>query len=354
MEYIIFILLVPVIVLIIIVAGVVSLFNNRNSNINHMDPNQTNNVKPKVGAKDFCLNLGSFIALYTLLASLLNLLFTVIDKAYPQITSGYNYYDGSSSISWPVSILIVFSPIFLLLMYFLEREYRTEPEKQNNIVHRGLTYVTLFVSALIIVGDLVTVVYYFVDGQELTTGFLLKVLVLLVVASSMFVYYISDLRNKLTKKYRIIWRFISGFIILGSIIWGFAVLGSPRTQQLLKYDQEKVSDLQMINNDVQDYYRTKNDLPAVLENLDGAPLNGYPMYGPLPKDPQSQKSYEYQHTGSTTYNLCAEFNKASQDVNNLYGDSSLYHPAGHYCFSESVTPNPINRGGAPIPVVQPQ
>ena len=111
-----YLLLVPIIVVIIIIVGVVALFNNRNSNINNMDLNQ---VKSKVSAKDFCLNLGAFIALYTLLARLLNLLFTIIDKAYPQITSGYNYYE-SSSISWPVSILVVFFPIFLLLMYFLE------------------------------------------------------------------------------------------------------------------------------------------------------------------------------------------------------------------------------------------
>ena len=46
--------------------------------------------------------------------------------------------------------------------------------------------------------DLITILYYFIDGQELTTGFVLKVLVLFVVASSIFVYFISDLRGKLT------------------------------------------------------------------------------------------------------------------------------------------------------------
>ncbi|MBI3888182.1 hypothetical protein HY311_00095 [Candidatus Nomurabacteria bacterium] len=336
MEYIIYLFLVPVVVLVIVVVGVVALFTNRNSNISSMETNQ---AKPKISAKDFCLNLGAFIALYTLVASLLDLLFTIIDKAYPQIISGYNYYSGSSPISWPVSILIVFFPIFILLMYFLEREYKTDPDKQNNVVHRGLTYITLFVSGLVIVGDLVTVVYYFIDGQELTTGFLLKVLVLLVVASSMFVYYISYLRNKLTAKSRIFWRALAGVIVIGSIIWAFAVLGSPRTQQLIKYDQQRVSDLQNINYQVQNYYQTKGSLPGLISDLSSS--NNYYV---VPVDPQTKASYEYNLIGQSAkaYSLCATFNKDSKAQNGgtiytLYDSNSTWaHPAGHYCFTETI------------------
>ncbi|HEV7424507.1 MAG TPA: DUF5671 domain-containing protein, partial [Candidatus Paceibacterota bacterium] len=192
-------LLVPLIIFIFIIVGIVVFFINRNRNTNNMDPNQT---KSRGSAKDFFLNLGAFIALYTLVGSLLGLLFTIINTAYPQIVNGYNY-NGSSSISWPVATLVVFFPIFILLMWFLEREYRGEPEMQSSLAHRGLTYVTLFISGLVIAGDLITVVYYFIDGQELTTGFLLKVLVLFIIASSIFVYYISDLRGKLTKSRRV-------------------------------------------------------------------------------------------------------------------------------------------------------
>ena len=352
MDYIVYIFLVPVLVLVVIIIGIVALFTNRNSHANNMESNQ---MSPKTSAKDFCLNLGAFIALYTLIASLLNLLFTIIEKAYPKITDTSNYYSSSSSsISWPVSILIVFFPIFILLMYFLEREYRTEPEKQNNSVHRGLTYITLFVSAIVIVGDLITVVYYFIDGQELTTGFLLKVLVLLVVACSIFVYYISDLRGKLTSKSRIFWRVFAGVIILGSIVWGFAVLGSPRTQQLIKYDQQKVSDLQNMNNQVTYFYQTKNKLPDTL--LDLSVSNYYFTQA----DSQTGKKYEYNKTGDMSYELCAVFNKDSKDENNSTypiaypnnGTTSWTHPAGRYCFAETVTLNPNNYPKSiPVPAV---
>jgi hypothetical protein len=336
-------LLVPLAVLVIIVVGIVSFFNNRNQN--NMDPNQ---IKSKESAKDVLLNLGAFIGLYTLITSLISLLFTVIDSAYPQITLGYDYsISASQSISWPVSVLIVFFPIFIILMWFLERQYRGEPDKQNSLAHKFLSYTTLFISGLVIAGDLVTVVYYFVDGQELTTGFLLKVLVLLVVASSLFIYFVSDLRGKLTIKSRIFWRVLAGVIILGSIIWGFSVLGSPRTQQLLKYDEQKVTDIENLYGQVENYYQIHATLPVSLSDV------GY--YTVL-TDPQSKQPYEYIKTNETQYQLCAEFNKASSDTNNLQEPSaSLYggqanwnHPAGHFCFTESV-----NSTATQVPVMQP-
>jgi hypothetical protein len=100
-------------------------------------------------AKDFFINLGAIVGLYTVVYSLVDLLFTVINKAYPQISNGYDYA-VSQSISWPVSILIIFFPIFILLMWLLEKEYKKFPEKQNAGVHRWLTYITLFISGLVI------------------------------------------------------------------------------------------------------------------------------------------------------------------------------------------------------------
>ena len=350
LPYMFLILVVPLIILVVLVVVIVAFINNRN-NTNNMDPNQ---IRPRGSAKDFFLNLGAFIALYVLLGNLLNLLFTVINTAYPKVTNGYNYF-GSSSISWPVATLVILLPVFILLMWFLEKEYRIEPEMQNSLIHRGLTYITLFVSGCIVVGDLVTVVYYFIDGQELTTGFLLKVLVLFVVFFSIFIYYISDLRRKLTKSSRIVWRIIAGVIVIGSIIWGFSVLGSPSTQRLIKYDEQKISDLQNINNQIISYYSNKGVLPKTIEEM----ANG--NYYVIQTDSQTQKPYEYKKINETTYNLCAEFNKASNNekingkmltapIRNPYGTISWVHEAGRHCFSQTINPNIYSypKGGVPV------
>lgn len=311
-----------------------------------MEPTQ----KPKGNAKDFFINLGAIVALYTVVISLVNLLFTIIDSVYPKITADY-YYGGSSSISWPVAILLIFFPIFITLMWLMAKQYAVEPERKEAGIHKWLTYITLFVSGIAMAGDLITVIYYFINGENLTTGFLLKVLVLLIITFAVFMYYISDIRGKLTSKSRKIWRIVALVVVLGSIVWGFIVLGSPQTQRLLKYDDQKVNDLMSINNEIVNYYSTKGALPKTLADL----ANGN-YYIPT-VDSQSQKPYEYEKTSNITYNLCAEFNKSSPEATqpNIYarpiGYTSWTHPAGGYCFKETINPNNYIKGmPAAIPV----
>ncbi|MBA3733054.1 hypothetical protein H0W91_01625 [Patescibacteria group bacterium] len=341
------IMIIPIAIVIFIVLIISVVINN---NSNNMDSNK------KLNAKDFFLNIGSIIALYTLVYSLVNLLFTVINTKFPQINS-YNYL-GSQSISFPVATLIIFFPIFILLMWLLERSYIVEPEKQTIGIHRWLTYLTLFIAGLVLAGDLITVLYYFIDGQELGAGFLLKVLVLLVISSAIFGYYLSDIRGTLTSKSRKIWRIVAGVIVIGSIAWGFSVLGSPRTQQLYKYDLQKVSDLQNISNQLNSYYYNTGTLPQSF----GVMSNGFSL--PNFADPQTKKPYEYKIDSNNTYELCAEFNKSSKadEINNKpYMIAPAYpggngildwsHPAGHFCFngkvSQAMRGEPTNKSGFP-------
>ncbi|MFA5888785.1 MAG: DUF5671 domain-containing protein [Candidatus Paceibacterota bacterium] len=296
----------------------------------------------KPTAKDFFLNLGAIIALGVFVGNLISLLFTVINKAYP-ITTGYNYY-SSYSISFPVATLIIVFPLYILFMWLLERDYSVYPEQKRGFVRRWLTFITLFVSGGTLIGDLVTVLYYFIDGQEMTAGFIMKILSILVISLAIFFYYTYDLLGKSNNTSRKIWVGASVLVILLSIVWGFSVLGSPRTQRLLKYDEQKVNDLASISNKINTYYSQKGDLPVVLADT------GLDYYVPE-VDSQSQKPYEYTKTGNTTYNICAEFNKASTEGNQRYKYpsylSTWQHPAGRYCFNKTINPNLYSE---PIPV----
>lgn len=292
----------------------------------------------KINAKDLFLNLGAFVALYTVVISLINLLFTVIDKAYPQ-TTYFGYY-SSANISWPVAVLVIFFPILILLYWFLEKEYALDPERQKVGVHKWLSYLTLFFSGLALAGDLVTVLYYFLNGDDLTTAFLLKVFVVLIIASAIFAYFISDIRGKLSSQKRMFWRVVAGVMVVASIAWGFYVLGSPQTQRLYKYDDQKVMDLQSINSYVQSFYSLKGALPATLDDI--AKL----QYTQMPLDKQSNVQYEYHLVAQSakSYQLCATFNKPSQDQGNstspyMDGGVSWKHEAGHKCFDLTI---PLN------------
>ena len=291
-------------------------------------------TKPKISVKDFFLNLGATISLYTVVITLVMLLFTIINVAYPQVVNGYV---GSSSISWPVAILFVFTPVLILLMWLLERQYKLEPERKTTGIHKWIMYATLFLAGLAMAGDLITVLYYFIDGQELNKAFLLKCLALLIVSSGLFGYYISDIREKLTHGTRIIWRAIAVLAVIGAISWGFSVLGTPQTQRLYKYDDNKVSDLMNIDSAIQNYYGVNNLLPKNFDEL--ATLNYYINR----VDSQSQKEYEYVVKSKLSYELCADFNKEINNKTNVavsypYGGPSWTHPAGRYCFVRAVNP----------------
>ncbi len=306
--------------------------------------------QPRSHAKDVFLNLGAMVTLYASAAALLNLLFTVINKAYPAINAySYGYY-SASSISFPVATLIIVFPIYILVMWLLEKD-----TSQNvSVIRKWLSYITLFVSGGLIIGDLVAVVYQFLDGQDLTTGFLLKVLSILIVFTAVFAYYITDVRNKMTPGISKISAIAASLLVLLAIVIGFSVIGSPLTQRLIKQDQMKVSDLQNISNQVKEYYRTSAKLPATLSEVTSVYSYGLPT-----TDRESGVPYTYRVIDTTTFELCATFNKNSENTQESsptylrapgYDDYGVWsrYKVGESCFKQAVLPE--NTGDMRKPV----
>ncbi|MEK7461739.1 MAG: DUF5671 domain-containing protein [Patescibacteria group bacterium] len=299
-------------------------------------------MNTKITAKDFFLHIALIAILYTGTVALLNILFRVINVAFPQVNQ-YSYYD-STSISLPVATLIVVFPLFLFLTNFVRKGYAEDPSRKDYPVRKWLIYITIFLAGGVLAGDLVTLIYYFLDGQEMTTAFLLKILSVLVVAGCVFGYYMDDLRDRLTGSRRNIWRVVAVILVVGSIVAGFSVLGTPQNQRMLRYDVQKVSDLQSIQWQIVNYWQQKGVLPASLEDLQD-PISGFVV----PVDPQTRDSYEYKKTGNLAFNLCAEFNKISQDVSGsatrvVYPEpmgksgESWQHEAGRQCFTRTIDP----------------
>ena len=69
------------------------------------------------------------------------------------------------------------------------------PGKRLSAVRRWLTYLTLFIAACVLVGDLITLVHAFLSG-ELTLRFALKVGVVALIAGGIFGWYLWDLRQE--------------------------------------------------------------------------------------------------------------------------------------------------------------
>lgn len=293
--------------------------------------------KMKTTAKDFFLHLAAMVSLYAGTIALLNLLFRVINVAYPQID---RYFFGPS-ISLPVAVLIVVFPLFLFLNNVLRKSYEQEPERKQLAIRRWLVYITLFVTGIAVSGDLITLIYFFLDGRELTAGFLLKVLAVLVVAGGLFSYFLQDLKDGLTPTIRNYWRILAGILVIGSIIAGFTVIGSPRSQRMIRFDADKISDLQSIQWQIINYWQQKGSLPETLTDLTD-PISGYNV----PKDPQSKEDYRYRKVKGMVFELCADFNIEATSATNLTKpymmggevSESWMHKTGMQCFERTIDP----------------
>lgn len=305
-------------------------------------------LKPKMTAADFFLHLGLVAVLYVFIGFLINLVFTVIDAAYPPISANYFI---SPSISFPVAALIVLFPIFILLSFITLKSYEADVTKKQLGVRKWLTFLTLFITGALVAGDLITIIYYFLDGRDLTASFLLKAMTLLVVAVIIFVYYTSDIREKLTSSQRKIWLAFSLAFTIGAIIAGFSVIGSPASQRMLRHDQQKISDLQNIQWQIVSFWQAKQFLPKNLLELKD-PISGQI----IPTDPETGESYVYEPAGAHSFKLCANFNK--EGPSNGYKseftrspqpmaypkgaigvDDNWQHGVGSVCFDRTIDPD---------------
>jgi len=297
----------------------------------------------KISPKDFFLHIGVVISLYAIVVALINLVWSIINYSLPLSTAYYSY--ATQSYSVPVGVLIVVFPIFILLSWLLNREYKLTPEKRDFWLRKWLLYLTLFIAAIVIIVDLIVLLISFLGGEFITTNFLLKILSVFVITAFVFWFYISDIRNKLTSKTNKISTITAAIIILVMIVLAFSIMGSPKTQRFLRADQQKISDLQSIQWQIVYFWQQKQVLPQNLEEMVD-PISGFVV----PIDPQTKEQYNYEIKGALSFELCAEFNLAQKS--NLTGESERptepfikggesgvwNHEEGYQCFERTIDP----------------
>lgn len=306
-------------------------------------------MNTKTTARDFFLHLGAVVSFYASVVALITLLFEVINFAYPRVNDGYMY--AFPSISFQVATLIVALPIFLLISRVLEKMYIADPSLREATLRRLLGYITIFLAGAIVAGDLITVIYMYLDGQELTTGFMLKIFTLIVISGGVFAYYLREIKNLIQSTERNVWRVGALLITIASIVVGFMVIGSPADQRAYRYDAKKITDLQSIQWQVINHFQMKGVLPKALTDLEDSL-----SYQKLPVDSQTGKTYDYKSTSALTFELCADFNRETRkgipvnggiDIASISARPVYYnggvgenwdHKSGQGCFSRTIDP----------------
>jgi hypothetical protein len=151
--------------------------------------------RPSLSAAEAFEYLLMFTTLYISAYHLGSLFFDFINKAFPDPAARFETPWTMDSMRWSTASLVIAFPIFLLISRHIHSAISRDPVKRLSPVRRWLTYLTLFIAASILIGDLTTLVYN-VLGGELTIRFALKVVTVGAIAGTIFGYYLRDVRQE--------------------------------------------------------------------------------------------------------------------------------------------------------------
>ncbi|NCS99986.1 hypothetical protein GW765_03330 [Candidatus Parcubacteria bacterium] len=277
--------------------------------------------KEKMTPKFFFLSAGVLITLITTVVAFLNLVFEALNKQFPDALNAVYRYGYSSwdynSIRTSIATLIIVLPVFMAISYFWKKSIDGNQGKIDEIIKKWMLYLIVFLVGIILVVDLVTLVNYFVSG-EITTRFILKVLVVLATAKVIGAYYLVELgvfkkwKNLIVKSSMT----IGPLLVLVAVVLSFTIIGSPKDQRAWRLDQRRTDDLQSIQWQVISYWQQKEKLPEQLSELSN-PISG----SVVPVDPEFEKglTYAYEKKTDLTFELCATFSAPMQHGWQEYG-----------------------------------
>ncbi len=316
-------------------------------------------MEPKTGPRDIFLQFLSVISLYVAAGSFIALIFQYINYWIPDpLQAGYGYITSIfDSIRWSISILIVIFPVYCWTLWFMDKGYREFPERMAMKSRKWLVYLTIFLAALLMIGDFVALVYQLLRG-EFTSSFLLKVLTIILVAGAVFIYYLKEIKRQVEDEAKTFLvkavSYAAIAIVAASIIGGFFIVGSPKEERAYRFDEERVSDLQMIQSEIVYFWQSKQKLPQELSELNDS-VRGFRV----PMDPENSSDYIYRKTGSLSFELCANFARASRNelaraaaekpvpIGRSYEISGYWdHEVGEKCFQRTIDPQlfpPLNK-----------
>lgn len=301
--------------------------------------------RPYLSAREAFLYLVMFVTLYITAFDVGALLFQAVERWVPDPGRGANYdrYSPEQVRTAVAGVLIAF-PIFLALARAIGREIGREPEKRASRIRKWLTYLTLFVAAIVLIGDLTWLVAKLLGG-ELPPRFLLKTIVVFAIAATVFGHYLADLRREEregpgappTRTSPLARAAASGVIL--TLALGLVMAGSPRVERQRKLDRQRIEDLSQLSRTIESYFREFEALPATLDQLPQLRAPGFAE----PFDPVNGRRYEYATIDSMRYRLCADFETADSTG----GEPPTYppdrsaafwrHAAGRQCFELRVS-----------------
>ncbi len=314
----------------------------------------------KSSAMEIAINLFSFVLLGVVATALGVLFYQIINKYFPDPLAR-NYYRGrfsTKAIHYSISALLIGFPMYYLSMRLWFRSFRKGEGKIETLLTKWLTYLVLLVASITIVGDLITALFTFLQG-EISIRFVLKAVTILGIFGAIFWFYFLErrkiqYRQEISRKTFQIFGLVISVIIIIGIILGFVAGGSPAMERKRGFDEQRANDLADISQCLENYARQYKRLPNSLEELNKTTYS----YCVDKKDPETNQPYEYRVISQSKtisknkeaeFELCANFALKSED-DSVSNSSPYYarqnqwsqHTAGRNCDRMQVV---LERGG---------
>lgn len=295
-------------------------------------------LRPGTGesSRDAFLYLLSFLTLGTWATALGSMLFHFIDRWFPDPVTAAAFV--KASVSWQMSSIAVAFPIYMLVMRFILREAK-DPERLRSGVRKWLTYIALLITAATMICDLIAFLNAFLQG-ELTSRFVLKAAVVMLICGAIFAWYIGFLRWSRVPQRAIGSARTTAFAAMATaavglaFFGGFVITGVPSQQRQIQADSKRVEDLRGIAIATKFWHdRAAADpsmprVPKSLADLGSAGLLSGSIY-----DPETKSLYEFIPVSGTRYQLCASFARTTTAGSGPGTSGFWSHPKGRACFS---------------------
>jgi len=277
------------------------------------------------------------LALVTLIIGAISfgsVIFEFINKFFPLISD--SYYSENPEIKTAISGIVIAFPIFYFIKFMIYKGIRKGEFDINSSVRKWMTYFIIFVSSVVMVGSLIGLLNNFLDG-ETTNNSILKILVVLIVSSSIFGFYFYDIKSsKINKKFNLVYFIISCLLVLAALVSAFFIIESPSEARSRKLDQQVLGNFETIKRGLEMYYNNNKKLP---ENLAELESQNYDYIDPKEFIEESTgKYYDYKAIEGKKFELCATFSAASSKDGKEAGYNSINwkHAKGYQCISKAV------------------
>ena len=114
--------------------------------------------------------------------------------------------------------------------------------------------------------------------------------------------------------------------VIGAVVAGLIVLGSPGEQRARRLDDRRLDDLREIAGAVDLHWTRDGRLIASVEEVRAE------LRPSSDRDPETGEPYFYEPLGGDRYRLCATFNRASPTEGYAPRGDFWTHGAGRHCF----------------------